>query len=116
MSWRRRCAAISKTISDYIATQTAAATSRESYGSNQKRAHQTADVFKDTYGEIPEKCSQPGSASVQFEGKVQRMARVRHYGQRDRVSRKELETHYASQQLIGIDDEVMETTVDALLY
>lgn len=28
------------------------------------------------------------SASVQFEGKVQRIARVHHYGLRDRVSRK----------------------------
>ena len=35
------------------------------------------------------------SASVQFEGKVQRIARVHHYGLRDRVSRKGPQIRYA---------------------
>lgn len=39
------------------------------------------------------------SASVQFEGKVQRIARVHHYGLRDRVSRKEPEVRYAERRL-----------------
>ena len=44
------------------------------------------------------------SASVQFEGKVQRIARVHHYGLRDRVSRKGQEVRYAKRQLLGLKD------------
>lgn len=46
------------------------------------------------------------SASVQFEGRVQRMARVHHYGLRDRVSRKGPEARYAERRLLGINIEV----------
>ena len=45
------------------------------------------------------------SASVQFEGKVQRIARVHHYGLRDRVSRKGPEVRYAERRLLGFNDE-----------
>ena len=45
------------------------------------------------------------SASVQFEGKVQRIARVHHYGLRDRVSRKGPEVRYAERKLLGIHDK-----------
>lgn len=38
------------------------------------------------------------SASVQFEGKVQRIARVHHYGLRDRVSRKGPQIRYAKRR------------------
>jgi phage virion morphogenesis protein len=55
------------------------------------------------------------SASVQFAGKVQRIARVHHYGLRDRVSHNGPEVHYASRQLIGINDEAKKVTIDALL-
>lgn len=41
------------------------------------------------------------SASVQFEGNVQRIARVHHYGLRDRVSRKGPEIRYAERKLLG---------------
>ena len=46
------------------------------------------------------------SASVQFEGKVQRIARVHHYGLRDRVSRNGPEVRYAERQLLGIDSKI----------
>nr|WP_272501378.1 MULTISPECIES: phage virion morphogenesis protein [Silvania] len=45
------------------------------------------------------------SASVQFEGKVQRIARVHHYGLRDRVSRKGLDVRYSQRRLLGLNDE-----------
>ncbi|HHF8158123.1 phage virion morphogenesis protein [Klebsiella pneumoniae] len=45
------------------------------------------------------------SASVQFEGKVQRIARVHHYGLRDRVSRKGPEVRYAERRLLGIAEK-----------
>lgn len=45
------------------------------------------------------------SASVQFEGKVQRIARVHHYGLRDRVSRKGPEVRYAERRLLGIGEK-----------
>lgn len=55
------------------------------------------------------------SASVQFEGKVQRIARVHHYGLRDRVSRKGPEVRYAKRFLLGVNDDVENLTRDILL-
>ncbi len=50
------------------------------------------------------------SASVQFAGKVQRIARVHHYGLRDRVSRKGPTVPYAKRHLLGlnhyVDDQI----------
>lgn len=47
------------------------------------------------------------SASVQFEGKVQRIARVHHYGLRDRVSRNGPEALYPKRHLLGINTEAV---------
>lgn len=47
------------------------------------------------------------SASVQFEGKVQRIARVHHYGLRDRVNRKGPAVKYNERQLLGINDDTL---------
>lgn len=55
------------------------------------------------------------SASVQFDGKVQRIARAHHYGLRDRVSRKGPEVRYAERRLLGVNDEVETITRDTLL-
>lgn len=55
------------------------------------------------------------SASVQFDGQVQRIARVHHYGLRDRVSRKGPEVRYAERHLLGVNDEVETLTRDILL-
>ena len=55
------------------------------------------------------------SASVQFEGKVQRIARVHHYGLRDRVSRNGPEVHYARRQLLGINSYEVQLVSDAIL-
>ena len=55
------------------------------------------------------------SASVQFEGKVQRIAREHHYGLRDRVSRNGPEVRYAVRKLLGINEEVETLTQDILL-
>ena len=55
------------------------------------------------------------SASVEFAGQVQRIARVHHYGLRDRVSRKGPEVRYAERRLLGVNDEVVETTANILL-
>ncbi|WP_431618744.1 phage virion morphogenesis protein [Citrobacter europaeus] len=43
------------------------------------------------------------SASVQFTGKVQRIARVHHYGLRDRVIRNGLQIQYTKRRLLGIN-------------
>lgn len=42
------------------------------------------------------------SASVQFAGNVQRIARVHHYGLRDRVSRIRPAIRYAERRLLGV--------------
>ena len=55
------------------------------------------------------------SASAQFDGKVQRIARVHHYGLRDRVSRKGPEVRYAERRLLGVNSEVETATRDTLL-
>ncbi|EPJ4048252.1 phage virion morphogenesis protein [Klebsiella pneumoniae] len=49
----------------------------------------------------------PDSASVEFEGQVQRIARVHHYGLRDRVSRKGAEVRYAKRRLLGLNSELV---------
>ncbi|ECD8366581.1 phage virion morphogenesis protein [Salmonella enterica subsp. enterica] len=56
------------------------------------------------------------SACVQFDGKVQRIARVHHYGLRDRVSRKGPEVRYAERRLLGVNDEVGSVTHDILFH
>lgn len=59
--------------------------------------------------------SSVNSASVAFEGRVQRIARVHHYGLRDRVSRKGPEVCYAARRLLGVNNEVKTLTHDTLL-
>ncbi len=54
-------------------------------------------------------------ARVQFEGKVQSIARVHHYGLRDRVSRKGPEVRYAERRLLGVNDDVEAMTRDMIL-
>ena len=56
------------------------------------------------------------SASVQFDGKVQRIARVHHYGLRDRVRRNGPEARYPARRLLGVNDEVETLTRDTLLH
>lgn len=55
------------------------------------------------------------SASVQFEGKVQHIARVHHYGLRDRVSRRGPEIRYTERRLLGVNNKVEILTRDILL-
>ena len=55
------------------------------------------------------------SASVQFEGKEQRIARVHHYGLRDRVSRRGPEVRYAERRLFGINNSLERITTDLFL-
>lgn len=55
------------------------------------------------------------SASVQFDGKVQRIARVHHYGLRDRVRRNGPEARYPARRLLGVNDEAEIITHDTLL-
>lgn len=54
------------------------------------------------------------SASVQFAGQVQRIARVHHYGLRDRVSRRGAEVRYAERRLLGVNKESNALTLDIL--
>ncbi|HFU6555087.1 TPA: phage virion morphogenesis protein [Klebsiella variicola] len=55
------------------------------------------------------------AASVEFESRVQRIARVHHYGLRDRVSRKGAEVKFSERRLLGVNNEVEELTRDILL-
>ncbi|MFT2108231.1 phage virion morphogenesis protein [Enterobacter nematophilus] len=55
------------------------------------------------------------SASVQFDGKVQRIARVHHYGLRDRVCRNGPKVRYAERRLLGVNNQIVNITKDILL-
>ncbi|MCS2172243.1 phage virion morphogenesis protein [Scandinavium sp. TWS1a] len=55
------------------------------------------------------------SASVQFVGQVQRIARVHHYGLRDRVSRRGPEVRYAERGLLGVNDKTERLVSNTLL-
>ncbi|MGC1100242.1 phage virion morphogenesis protein [Pantoea agglomerans] len=46
----------------------------------------------------------PNEAVIEFAGNVQRMARVHHYGLRDRPSRKGKEVQYEARPLLGITE------------
>ncbi|HIH9249208.1 TPA: phage virion morphogenesis protein [Enterobacter ludwigii] len=46
------------------------------------------------------------SASVQFAGKVQSIARVHHYGLRDQISSKGPTIRYSRRLLLGVNDEM----------
>nr|WP_246874454.1 phage virion morphogenesis protein [Pantoea ananatis] len=54
------------------------------------------------------------SAEVAFIPAVQRLARVHHYGLRDRVSRRGITVKYAERPLLGVSGEA-ETTVSNIL-
>lgn len=55
------------------------------------------------------------SDSVHFDGKVQRIARVHHYGLRDRVRRNGPEARYPARRLLGVNDEVEAVTLNTLM-
>lgn len=55
------------------------------------------------------------SASVQFAGQVQRIARVHHYGLRERISRRGAEVRYAARRLLGINSEIENATSNLLI-
>nr|WP_217273645.1 phage virion morphogenesis protein [Enterobacter asburiae] len=55
------------------------------------------------------------SASVQFDGSVQRIARVHHYGLRDRASRKGPQVRYTVRRLLGISNETKELTAELFI-
>lgn len=55
------------------------------------------------------------AASVEFESRVQRIARVHHYGLRDRVSRKGPKVQYATRRLLGFDHDMEEQVLDKLV-
>ncbi|MCQ5469353.1 phage virion morphogenesis protein [Pantoea brenneri] len=58
----------------------------------------------------------PDEAVVQFTGRVQRMARVHHYGLRDRPSRNGKEVQYDARPLLGLKNEDLEAINDMIIY
>ncbi|MCH9300445.1 phage virion morphogenesis protein [Pantoea allii] len=55
------------------------------------------------------------SAEVAFVPAVQRLARVHHYGLRDRVSRRGITVKYTERQLLGISTETISVIKNTLL-
>jgi len=55
------------------------------------------------------------SAEVAFVPAVQRLARVHHYGLRDRVSKRGITVKYAERKLLGFDPVYISTLKEALL-
>ncbi|WP_110867337.1 phage virion morphogenesis protein [Pantoea sp. AG1095] len=54
-------------------------------------------------------------AEVAFVPGVQKLARVHHYGLRDKVNRRGTQVKYAERQLLGINEETANTLKDRLL-
>lgn len=57
----------------------------------------------------------PNEAVIEFAGNVQRMARVHHYGLRDRPSRKGNEVQYEARPLMGISGKDMQMIENEIL-
>lgn len=55
------------------------------------------------------------SAEVAFIPAVQRLARVHHYGLRDRVSKRGITVKYTERPLIGLDDKAAVSIKDTLM-
>jgi phage virion morphogenesis protein len=54
-------------------------------------------------------------AEVFFTGQVQRLARVHHYGLRDKVNRRGTEVKYAERPLLGVNGDVENSVKESLL-
>lgn len=54
-------------------------------------------------------------AVIEFAGNVQRMARVHHYGLRDRPSRKGKEVQYEARPLLGVSERDLEMMQNEIL-
>ncbi|AIR84893.1 phage virion morphogenesis protein [Pantoea rwandensis] len=54
-------------------------------------------------------------AVIQFTGRVQRMARVHHYGLRDRPSRKGKDVQYESRPLLGLNKLDLQAIEDVIM-
>ncbi|WP_192072558.1 phage virion morphogenesis protein [Pantoea agglomerans] len=57
----------------------------------------------------------PNEAVIEFAGNVQRMARVHHYGLRDRPSRKGKEVQYDSRPLLGISEQDLKMIEEVMI-
>ncbi|KAA5986096.1 phage virion morphogenesis protein [Pantoea sp. M_4] len=57
----------------------------------------------------------PNEAVIEFAGNVQRMARVHHYGLRDRPSRKGKEVQYEARPLLGVSDKDYQVIEDIII-
>ncbi|QXG56115.1 phage virion morphogenesis protein [Pantoea jilinensis] len=57
----------------------------------------------------------PNEAAIEFAGNVQRMARVHHYGLRDRPSRKGKEVRYEERPLLGLSNEDIHAIEEAVI-
>ncbi|QXG56081.1 phage virion morphogenesis protein [Pantoea jilinensis] len=57
----------------------------------------------------------PNEAVIEFAGNVQRMARVHHYGLRDRPSRKGKEVKYEARPLLGLSNDDYQVIEDIII-
>jgi len=57
----------------------------------------------------------PNEAVIEFAGNVQRMARVHHYGLRDRPSHKGKEVQYEARPLLGINEQEIKMIEDLII-
>ncbi|WP_256849460.1 phage virion morphogenesis protein [Pantoea sp. Fr-CA_6] len=57
----------------------------------------------------------PNEAVIEFAGNVQRMARVHHYGLRDRPARKGKEVQYESRPLLGLNKLDLQSIEDVIM-
>lgn len=59
--------------------------------------------------------AEANSATIEFIGQVQKIARVHHYGLRDKVSRHGPEVRYPARRLLGVNEEIRMITLNTVV-
>ncbi|AVS66644.1 phage virion morphogenesis protein [Paracidovorax avenae] len=88
---------------------------REQLGKVRKKAKPAAMFVKMRTATHLQAKATPSEAIVQFAGRTQRIARVHHFGLRDRVQPGGPEHDYPARQLLGITDAHIERVRDLLM-
>ena len=84
---------------------------------NQAGPHSPQDVCEAENGEKYLKAQANANvAEVAFVPGVQKLVRVHHYGLRDRVNRRGTEVKYAERPLLGVNKEIKDSVLEALMH
>lgn len=84
-------------------------------GQNEERPYSTENFTKLKTAKYLKAQANANQAEVFFTGQVQRLARIHHYGLRDKVNRRGTMVKYPERPLIGVNADVDGSVKDVLL-